>query len=102
MLDYPAVVFPVTKVDQSIDVAEEGYVPRNEKDKYNYELCKTSNLVTWPNYGSANIWDEDAPQSYTNAPISLQLVSKRYNDEKVIEALEYIQEEIGLPFVDFI
>ncbi|KAH7126995.1 amidase signature domain-containing protein [Dendryphion nanum] len=82
LLDYPAIVFPVTKVDQTFDLAETEYVPRNEKDKYNYELY--------------------SPDTYTNAPVSLQLVGKRYEDEKVIEALEYIQEKIGLPFVDFV
>lgn len=38
LLDYPALVFPVTKVNPSIDIVENGYVPRNEKDRYNYEL----------------------------------------------------------------
>ncbi|KAI9715450.1 MAG: hypothetical protein M1812_005926 [Candelaria pacifica] len=39
LLDYPAVVFPVTKVDPKVDVEDEGYVPMNEKDGYNHELC---------------------------------------------------------------
>jgi Asp-tRNA(Asn)/Glu-tRNA(Gln) amidotransferase A subunit family amidase len=40
LLDYPALVFPVTKVDPEVDVVEEGYQPRNEKDRYNFDLCK--------------------------------------------------------------
>lgn len=40
LLDYPALIFPVTKVDPAIDVREEGYKPRNEKDDFNYNLCK--------------------------------------------------------------
>lgn len=40
LLDYPCVIAPVTKVDPRIDRVEVGYVPRNEKDKYNYKLCK--------------------------------------------------------------
>lgn len=60
ILDYPAAVFPVsatlvyratkrvcrltrllqvTKVDPKVDV-KEPYKPRNEQDKYNYDLCK--------------------------------------------------------------
>lgn len=39
---------------------------------------------------------------YAGAPISLQLVGRRYEDEKVLEALEYIQEQIGLPFAKFV
>ncbi|EON62575.1 hypothetical protein W97_01799 [Coniosporium apollinis CBS 100218] len=82
LLDYPALVFPVTKVEPEVDLVEEGHEPRNEKDKYNYELYK--------------------PEKYRGAPISLQLVARRYEDEKVIEALEYIQQRIDLPFVEMI
>jgi len=40
----------------------------------------------------------DDPKRYVDAPISLQLVGRRYEDEKVIEALEMITEVAGLPF----
>lgn len=40
LLDYPAVVFPVTKVKPDVDVVESDYIPRNEKDEFNYKLCK--------------------------------------------------------------
>lgn len=40
----------------------------------------------------------DDPEIYRGAPISLQLVGRRYEDEKVVEALEYITEKIKLPF----
>lgn len=43
----------------------------------------------------------DSPEKYANAPVSLQLVGRRYEDEKVVEALEYIKEQIGLPFTEF-
>jgi Asp-tRNA(Asn)/Glu-tRNA(Gln) amidotransferase A subunit family amidase len=44
LLDYPALIAPVTKCDPSIDLVEVSYKPRNEKDKYNYELCKYKSL----------------------------------------------------------
>ena len=47
LLDYPALVFPVTKVDPTIDTAEEGYTPRNEKDRFNYELCVSFWIRIW-------------------------------------------------------
>jgi hypothetical protein len=31
----------VTQVDPEIDLKDEGYEPRNEKDAYNYDLCKS-------------------------------------------------------------
>lgn len=77
ILDYPAVVFPVTKVGLQ-DVVEKDYVPRNEKDKYNYELY--------------------SPEKYLDAPVGLQLVGRRYEDEKVIEALEILRGEVEMPF----
>ena len=42
LLDYPALVFPVSKVDPKIDVADNGYKPMNEQDDFNYKLCKLS------------------------------------------------------------
>lgn len=65
LLDYPGLVFPVTKVDPTIDVVEHDYKPMNEKDEYNHQLWKLG------------------PEKYKGAPVSLQLVGRRYEDEKV-------------------
>ncbi|MCJ1479223.1 hypothetical protein MMC13_007908 [Lambiella insularis] len=81
LLDYPALVFPVTRVDIKADVVEEGYAPLNKEDEYYHE-----------NY---------EPERFRDAPVSLQLVGRNFEDEKkVIEIFEYIKEKIGLPFVD--
>ncbi|KAL8872257.1 MAG: hypothetical protein Q9174_002081 [Haloplaca sp. 1 TL-2023] len=40
LLDYPALVFPVSKVDPALDPKEEGYEPMNERDRENWELCE--------------------------------------------------------------
>ncbi|KAF2264335.1 amidase [Lojkania enalia] len=82
LLDYPALIVPITKVDPEVDVAEKNYKPRNEKDRYNYEFYE--------------------PEKFANAPVSLQLVGRRYDDEKLIEVMEYIQKSIGLPFTNFV
>ena len=65
LLDYPGLVFPVTKVDPTIDMVEHDYEPMNEKDEYNHQLWKSG------------------PEKYRGAPVSLQLVGRRYEDEKV-------------------
>lgn len=65
LLDYPALVFPVTKVDLAVDVVDQDYRPLNEKDEYNHQLWKSG------------------PEKYKGAPVSLQLVGRRYEDEKV-------------------
>ncbi|MCJ1389035.1 hypothetical protein MMC18_001889 [Xylographa bjoerkii] len=81
LLDYPALVFPVTKMNVRKDVQERDYTPMNEDDKYYYDLY-------------------DEPERFRDAPISLQLVGRNFEDEKVIEAFEFISEKIGLPFMD--
>jgi amidase len=43
----------------------------------------------------------DDPKLFAGLPISLQLVGRRFEDEKIIAVLEYIKKEIGLPFVEF-
>jgi hypothetical protein len=42
LLDYPAAVFPTGLKCGPEDVVDRGYVPRNEQDRYNHELCKLS------------------------------------------------------------
>jgi amidase len=75
LLDYPALIFPVTVVDPAVDVVEEGYQPMNEKDRINFAMYE--------------------PQIFKEAPVSLQLVGRRYEDEKVVQALEFIESVIG-------
>jgi amidase len=87
LLDYPAVVFPVSKVGiaDQMDRGHTAYKPSNPKDKYNWHL-----------------WEEYGAEGYMDAPLNLQLVGRRYEDEKVLRALEVIKEEAGLPFVSYI
>ena len=40
LLDYPALVFPVTTVDPVVDIRDDKYTAMNEDDLYNHNLCK--------------------------------------------------------------
>ncbi|KAI8631922.1 amidase [Xylariaceae sp. FL1651] len=90
LLNYPAIVFPVgVKVSSDIDSAQklgkehgypENYEPMSEADRYNYDL-----------------WREHGAQGYADAPVSLQLVGRRYEDEKLLSALETLLDAAGLP-----
>lgn len=60
LLDYPALVFPVDKVDVEKDGRKVAYEPRNEKDAYNWKL-----------------WEKFGAEGYKDAPISLQFVGRR-------------------------
>jgi len=46
LLDYPALVFPVTKVDPDQDGALADYEPMNDQDAWNHRLC---GLTPFPN-----------------------------------------------------
>jgi Asp-tRNA(Asn)/Glu-tRNA(Gln) amidotransferase A subunit family amidase len=75
MLDYPAIAFPVTKVDQTLDQKEEGYKPLNADDQWNQDLYD--------------------PQKYVDAPVGLQLVTRHYEDEKCLAVLSRIEQAMG-------
>lgn len=60
LLDYPALVFPVDRVDSVKDGKKVGYEPRNEKDKFNWDL-----------------WEEYGVEGWEGAPVCLQLVGRR-------------------------
>ena len=71
LLDYPSLAFPVGKVDPSADVKDASYTPKNAQDEYNHQLYD--------------------PKVYVNAPLSLQLTARRFEDEKLLQAFEFIQ-----------
>jgi amidase len=50
-------------------------VPRNEKDRFNYELYE--------------------PQRYVDAPVGLQIVTRRFEDEKCLAILEFVERAMG-------
>jgi amidase len=76
LLDYPTVVFPVTTVDHIKDPIEVDYKPRNTLDDEHYKLYTS-------------------PQAYADAPVGLQVVCRRYNDEKALKCLEIIEQAMG-------
>lgn len=77
LLDYPAAVFPVTTV-QATDAAERDYVPKGTLDSENHAL--------YTSY-----------EAYKDAPIGLQVIGRRYEDERVLECLRLIEQAMGRP-----
>ncbi|KAH7136258.1 amidase signature domain-containing protein [Dactylonectria macrodidyma] len=75
LLDYPGVVFPVTEVDPAKDVKDLTYTPKNAQDKFVYDMY--------------------SPEKFENAPVSLQIVGRRQDDEKVLAALVEIERAMG-------
>ncbi|KAI1775758.1 amidase [Hypoxylon cercidicola] len=85
LLDYPAMIFPV---HDTVGAPEreapyaypDGYQPLSDSDRYFYDL-----------------WQQHGAEGYKDAPISLQLVARRYDDEKLFRAMQILLEEAGLP-----
>ncbi|KAF2727068.1 amidase [Polyplosphaeria fusca] len=79
LLDYPGVVVPVCRVEKGEDwVGEEEL---SGLDKENREL-----------------WDAE---EFEGMPVALQLVGRRFEDEKVLAIAEWIQKKVGLPIEGF-
>ena len=75
LLDYPAVVFPVA---DTVSVEKDGAAAGR------HGLPMDS-------------WQEHGAEGYSSAPLGLQLVARRYDDEKLLAALEIVMKEAGLP-----
>lgn len=76
LLDYPGLVFPVTTVDKGQDSWASDEKVLGELDRQNKEL-----------YDS---------EEFHGAPVGLQLVGQRFEDEKIVGILEHITQTIGL------
>ncbi|KAL8680043.1 MAG: hypothetical protein Q9186_003723 [Xanthomendoza sp. 1 TL-2023] len=63
LLDYSAVVIPVTKAEKSIDKFDHDYQPMNGADR-----------KTWEAYD---------PETYDGAPVGLQIVGRKWDEEKI-------------------
>lgn len=68
-------MFPVTTVDPAKDQKVADYVPKNEEDRFIYEMY--------------------SPETFKDAPVSLQIIGRRNYDEKVIAALAEIEKAMG-------
>lgn len=74
VLDYPCIAFPVTVVDQEKDVPETNYKPCGEVDSLYYHRYR--------------------PEVYKGAPVGLQLVAQRNEDEKLLECMTLIDKAL--------
>lgn len=69
-LDYTSVVLPVTTVDQSVDIPDDSYEPLNEVD--------------------ATIQSDYDPEMYDGAHVSVQLVGRRLQEEKILILADHL------------
>ena len=70
LLDYAAASFPVTFADQATDKKQAKYSPMNEEDKL--------------------VYDNYDPQVFHGAPVGLQVMCRRLEEEKALELVEFV------------
>lgn len=76
-LDYTTVTIPVTRVDKNIDRYDDGYTPIGKEDQENYDA-----------------WDADI---FDGAHVSVQLIGRRLQEEKMLALAEYVGQVLGNP-----
>ncbi|EHK47765.1 hypothetical protein TRIATDRAFT_45224 [Trichoderma atroviride IMI 206040] len=74
LLDYPALAFPVGKVDKTIDVKENRKRFMSHLDKESWKLYR--------------------PELFQDMPVGLQMVGRRFDDETVIAILKFLEQNI--------
>lgn len=80
LLDYPGLAFPVTQVNLMQDSKDESYVSRNDDERW--------------------IWEHYEAEKEVGAPVGLQLVGQKLEDEKVVEVMSWMVQALQLPFVE--
>ncbi|KAI1113417.1 amidase signature domain-containing protein [Nemania sp. NC0429] len=88
LLNYPAIVFPV-----GIRVNSRGATPEDNKA---YEYADDYKPVSEADLYNYNLWREHGVEGYQGAPVSLQLVGRMYEDEKLLSDLDALLDAAGL------
>jgi amidase len=91
VLDYTSVVVPVTNVDKAVDKKVEGYQPIDKRDKGVQDSCKYKQHDA--KSGADNVTDD--PDIYHGAHVSLQIVGRSLQEEKMLAVAEYVAGLIG-------
>lgn len=88
VLDYPALVIPVSRVDPALDVKKPAHEFLSDLDKSIYELCVYCSFI-WSAFTDMNLC-LDEPETFKDAPIGLQVVGRTHEDEAVIAMAEIV------------
>ncbi|XXH00561.1 hypothetical protein Hte_006909 [Hypoxylon texense] len=70
LMNYSVVVIPVTKADKNVDTFDDSYTPLNDTDELN--------------------WKAYDPEVYHGAPVGLQIVGRKFEEEKVLAIAEIV------------
>lgn len=74
-------MIPVTKADQTVDKADPNYEPLNNVDAQNWDACKFLDRFRLRIHSNYLVADDAA--IYDGAPVGVQIVARKYEEEKV-------------------
>jgi amidase len=92
MIDYPAMSIPINSfVDPALDKADGTYNPANDKDAQLQSACEPCcSLVEVRLLTSAS----DTPEDFAGAPLSVQLVCRRFREEEIIGLTRIVESAL--------
>lgn len=88
-------MFPVTKVDKDIDVRDTNYQPISDQDKERWEQCQSISRRGRSDLEWLTIISVDDPELEHGTPVGMQLVGRRFQEEKIICLVELISEALA-------
>ena len=91
LMDYSVVVIPVTSANKSIDRADEGSQPLNDLDAKNWAACKYNHFRKCQAHASC----KDNADIYDGAPVGLQIVGRKYEEEKIWAIASILMKALG-------
>ena len=91
ILDYSSCVIPITTADKEVDIINKDFKPLNHIDKRVSGLCKYCRIRCFAL--SLIYWPDDAA-IYDGAHVSIQLIGRRLQEEKVLALAEYLGDAI--------
>lgn len=88
LLDYTSGSFPVTFADRSLDLEMPDYRPMNQADEVNWRACGFSESCRGRSFANKNLTDQK--DLFDGAPVGLQVMGRRFEEEKVFGLMEAI------------
>ena len=109
-MDYSAAVIPVTRADKNLDRFDKDYKPLSELDHMNWEACESGYVLTISAYLRSGVYCAvltrfalqytDDADIYDGAPVGLQIVARRYEEEKVWAIAKIVSAALKAAGVD--
>ena len=78
--------------DKNIDLVDKDYKPISAIDEKTYQCCKLFSVV---NTMTMTNWYKDDPEIYDGAHVGLQVVGRRFQEEKVLALTEILGDALG-------